>query len=77
MSDKPDHKDTGLVPTTDKALTRRSSALVRRGLNALERLNSFRPGHDSGENSGEASQSEGKTQGVREALASFLKKKGQ
>ena len=40
MNDKPDHKDTGLVPTTDKALTTRSSALIRRGLNALERLKS-------------------------------------
>jgi hypothetical protein len=76
MTDKPNQKDTSLVPTTEQALTRRSSALVRRGLNSLERLHSSHTGHDGSQNSGKASQSEAKTQSVLEALDELLEKEG-
>jgi len=35
MSDKPDPKETGLIPTRNNSLTTRSSSLVRRGLEDL------------------------------------------
>jgi hypothetical protein len=76
MTDKPNQKDTSLVPTADQALTRRSSTLVRRGLNALERLHSSHPGHERGQHSDKATQSEGETETVREALAKLLEEKG-
>ena len=75
MTDKPDHKDTGLVPTTDKTLTTRSSALIRRGLNAVESLNGFDPGLEGDHNPGMASQSEAKTQSTGERLDAYLEKK--
>jgi hypothetical protein len=41
MSDKPDPKQSDLVPAAKKALTTRFSALVRRGLNDLSAVDEY------------------------------------
>ncbi len=68
-------KDTSLVITTDSSVTKRSSALVRRGLETLG-LHNFYPRDKSGGNSGPPRPNEGKTQSIYEALAELLEKEG-
>ena len=76
MTDRSDNRNKSLVRSSDKTLRQSSSGLVRRGLNAIERLQSSHPGHDGGQNSGKASQTEGKTQDIFEAMAEVLERQG-